>query len=89
MSDEMTGPMHFHQAVLNLDGTFDMEDPYAEDADRVSRYMEVAALHSRLAQTAALVMLTEAVCAASGQLHPELSAWRVVLPVAGSRAEED
>lgn len=85
------GPLHFQQAVANLNDTSNMDTVYSSDeaeAEARDQRFKAATVHAGLAQVAALVMLAEVVCTATNTDHPELDAWREELPLDRDEAPE-
>lgn len=80
--DPPSGPVLFEEATNELNDLSNLRDPYGEEADTARRHLDTAAALTGMAQVAAIVMLTEVICTATGSDHPELDAWREVLPLA-------
>lgn len=75
---EMTGPELFEQTVVHVQ---DAVYPPSVDTDEFLM-LAIAQIHATNAQTAALVMLTEVICTATGVNHYDLDAWREVILLA-------
>lgn len=75
----LTGPEIYDNSVAHV------ADAVDGPLDRETFFLGIAQVHATHAQTAALVMLTEVICTATGTNHYDLDAWRKVLPVSPLR----